>query len=271
MNSKPKRVLISYSHDSPEHSAHVSRLAKKLGDLGLDCCIDQNEPHPIQGWPIWMEREIEKADHVLLICTEIYADRWNNKGQPGEGKGVLWESVLIRNEIYANAQSNSKFVCVLFSASDKAFIPKILSGFTFYVLDDFELDTDSQFGPLYRYLTGQAGIVPPVKAAKRDVPERQSESEFSQSSLEDVLREYPLGPPVSIGDVPFELYEIFVDAFQGNENGARRFIEKAMAIRAKANKENLPERSFLIRLGSLPNPQIAGLEEFWAIAIDIAR
>ena len=88
MNSIPKRVLISYSHDSAEHSDRVFLLSKRFRELGVDSWIDQYEPHPFQGWPIWMEQEIEKADYVLLVCTKIYSDRWNNKEQLGVGNGV---------------------------------------------------------------------------------------------------------------------------------------------------------------------------------------
>jgi hypothetical protein len=67
-----KRILISYSHDSDEHRVRVRQLADSLRRDGLDCWIDQYlDSDPLDGWPLWMEKEIELANIVLLICTEI--------------------------------------------------------------------------------------------------------------------------------------------------------------------------------------------------------
>jgi SEFIR domain len=41
MASEPPKVLISYSHDSPEHAQHVLELANRLRADGIDCTIDQ--------------------------------------------------------------------------------------------------------------------------------------------------------------------------------------------------------------------------------------
>ena len=41
MASDPPKVLISYSHDSPEHAQHVLELANRLREDGIDCIIDQ--------------------------------------------------------------------------------------------------------------------------------------------------------------------------------------------------------------------------------------
>jgi hypothetical protein len=41
MASDPPKVLISYSHDSPEHRQRVLGLAERLRTDGIDCTIDQ--------------------------------------------------------------------------------------------------------------------------------------------------------------------------------------------------------------------------------------
>ena len=56
MASDPPKVLISYSHDSPEHQKRVLRLANRLRADGIDCTIDQYVLVPEQGWPHWMEQ-----------------------------------------------------------------------------------------------------------------------------------------------------------------------------------------------------------------------
>ena len=73
----PVKIFISYSHDSPEHSARVLAFAHALGDMGLHVELDQFVTRPKQGWPHWcMERlRPENARFVLIICTETYRDR----------------------------------------------------------------------------------------------------------------------------------------------------------------------------------------------------
>jgi hypothetical protein len=51
-----------------------------------------------------MEREIGKAQFVLMICTEAYYLRVMGQEKPGVGLGIAWEGTLIYNHIY-NARS----------------------------------------------------------------------------------------------------------------------------------------------------------------------
>jgi hypothetical protein len=47
-----------------------------------------------------MEREIQDGDVVLLVCTENYLRRVEEREQPGKGLGVVWESDVIYNLLY---------------------------------------------------------------------------------------------------------------------------------------------------------------------------
>jgi len=64
-----KKVFISCSHDSPEHRKRVLDLSQRLRADGVDSWIDQYDPYPAEGWPRWMQRQIDEAEAVLLICT----------------------------------------------------------------------------------------------------------------------------------------------------------------------------------------------------------
>lgn len=99
MVRRPK-VFISYSHDSPVHSERVWLLADRLRGDGVDCMIDQYHPAPVEGWPRWMDREVEEADFVLIVCTPIYYRRARGEERPGVGHGVTFESVLIVQDLY---------------------------------------------------------------------------------------------------------------------------------------------------------------------------
>jgi hypothetical protein len=64
------KVFISYSHDSEDHAARVLHLAQQLRHDGLECGIDQFiQSGPREGWPRWMQRQIEEAQYVLVICA----------------------------------------------------------------------------------------------------------------------------------------------------------------------------------------------------------
>src|ERR1035438_968947 len=65
------RVFLSYSHDSPTHKAAVLKLAQDLRTDGFTSIIDQDHPWVSEGWTTWMMNQIEQADFVLMICTEI--------------------------------------------------------------------------------------------------------------------------------------------------------------------------------------------------------
>ena len=48
-------------------------------------------PSPAEGWPRWVERNLDEAKFVLMVCTEIYARRVLGPAEPGKDLGVLWQ------------------------------------------------------------------------------------------------------------------------------------------------------------------------------------
>lgn len=162
--TRSKRVLISYAHESAEHRARIRKLADQLRAHGIDAMIDQYEPHPAEGWPQWMERQIENSDFVLLVFTETYQRRAVGKEEPGRGLGVAWEADLIREELYDSPHHNERFIPVVFDASHQQFITKKLKAVTRYVLDEQDLNAtseDNQYAMLYRHMTGQPLVAKP--------------------------------------------------------------------------------------------------------------
>jgi len=143
------RVFISYSHDSPEHEDRVLALADRLRQDGVDATIDQYADPPPDGWPMWMNLQIQNADFVLLVCTETYRRRADLQEQPGKGRGVLWEAKLIYNCLYV-AAPHQKFIPILFDGGDLSYIPAPLQGLAHY-----RLDTSDGYEDVYRHLTKQ--------------------------------------------------------------------------------------------------------------------
>jgi DNA polymerase III delta prime subunit len=144
------RLFISYSHDSQEHEDQVRAIADRLRQDGIDAVIDQYDTAPSAGWPMWMDREIQKADFVALVCTETYLKRVEGRELPGKGRGVLWEANLIYNLRYREDTAVQRFIPILFKGETTDSIPLPLRGLTHY-----QVDTEEGYEDFYRHLTGQ--------------------------------------------------------------------------------------------------------------------
>lgn len=155
---RPLRVFISYSHDSPEHADRVLELADRLRSDGIDAALDQYLVSPAEGWPRWMDRQIDECDFVLLVCTETYYRRVMGREVQGKGHGVQFEGMLIYQHISDAGTANNSFVPILFRPWTTSYIPRPVKGVTCYFVD-----TDDGYEGLYRCLTGQPKApTPPV-------------------------------------------------------------------------------------------------------------
>jgi purine-nucleoside phosphorylase len=161
-------VFVSYSHDpaNPEHSHKVLGLAASLMRDGLTVFIDQNRSADEEKipWPSWMEDKIESADHVLLVCTELYLNKVRQKVPNDVGHGVCWEANLIYNALYLSKLNTRKFIPVVFTDSERQFIPTPLRG-----ANSFVLDSPSAYKRLFAFLTGQHRLRFPKQGAQLPV------------------------------------------------------------------------------------------------------
>lgn len=140
----PTKVFISYSWDSEEHKKRVLSVANTLRDpWGIETDIDQyvraRPPFtPSQGWDLWMEKRIEWAEFVLIVCTETYRRRFKGDEEPGKGRGVTWEGTIIRQNLYNDQLNDTKFIPVVVSSQDLSYVPTILNSHDKYILEDTE-------------------------------------------------------------------------------------------------------------------------------------
>jgi hypothetical protein len=133
-----------------------------------------------------MEREVDAADLVLVICTPNYHERYQQEGDPNRGLGGRWESSLIRDSLYANGRELERFIPVLTKLSTAEDIPLSLRHrATHYRLDDYE--------SLYRHITRQWKTPPsPLGEIRmlRDVPpEVDVESDKFHLTITERFRE----------------------------------------------------------------------------------
>lgn len=161
----PPKVFISYSHDSDAHRGRVFELSEKLRSEGVDCNIDQYEMAPPDGWPRWMRNQIKKSDFVIVVCTEVYEQRYEGLETFGTGAGAKWEGAIITQQLYEAEGQNTKFIPVVFSTADLRHIPLEMRGGTWYRLDD-----EKGYELLYRQLTGQPQIIKSGLGKLRTLP-----------------------------------------------------------------------------------------------------
>jgi hypothetical protein len=170
MMADAPRVFVSYSHDSEDHARLVLALTDALRQYGIDAILDQNVfPGPEEGWPRWMDNNLDAAKFILMVCTETYRRRVMGQEQPGRGLGVRWEGSLIFNRIYNDEPSGSRFIPILLPGSEPAHIPNPIQGHAYYRIATFDL-TDPGFEALYRHLTDQPATPRPNLGPVKRLP-----------------------------------------------------------------------------------------------------
>lgn len=154
--SRPIRVFISYSHDSPEHVRKVLALSHSLRQDGIHADLDQYHLSPPEGWPAWVSNQLATADFVIIVCTELFFRRFRGEDKASIGLGVEFEGALLQETIFNDSSSfeagrkTTKYLPVVFSIADSAYIPPQFRGLTFYNLTGPE-----GYEFLYRTLANQ--------------------------------------------------------------------------------------------------------------------
>lgn len=161
-SKKNPLIFISYSHDSSDHSKKVLTFSERLRADGFETVLDQYvNGTPTEGWPRWMPNQLERATHVLVICTKHYYQKFRGNGARRKGRGVDWEGAIITQELYDQKSRTVKFVPVLFPLEKETSIPGPLRSHTHY-----RLDSSANYEKLKNFLLGKAGVQPrPVGSA----------------------------------------------------------------------------------------------------------
>jgi tetratricopeptide (TPR) repeat protein len=140
--SAPVRVFLSYAHESESHIEAVRDLWLFLRRNGIDARLDTPEADRRQDWPLWMGRQVRKAEHVLIIASQSYRRRSEGDAPAGEGRGVQWEARLIRDAFYAAPHDLDRWVPVILPGQSREGLPDWISpnAATVYPVTAFTLD-----------------------------------------------------------------------------------------------------------------------------------
>ncbi|MCX7108652.1 MAG: TIR domain-containing protein [Proteobacteria bacterium] len=174
------KVFISYSWDCPAHKRTVLQFSEKLREHGIDCFIDQYiNGSPAETWTRWMEKQIEVADFVLVVCTQTYLKRF--KGEDTEaGRGVNFEGLIITQTLYDHFHRDNKFIPVIPDDGNIDHVPLVLKGKSIYSFG-------GQFETIWRVLANQPKVSPKPLGALT----------FSQTNIKSLnkLTPYPQQTP----------------------------------------------------------------------------
>jgi nucleoside phosphorylase len=178
LESAPPKVFISYSHNvqSPDYKDRILTLANRLLEDGIDCNIDQYEESPPEGWQRWMLNQVDRADFVLIACTEEYDRRFRGNETYGKGKGATWEGGVIIQELYDAQGQNSKFIPITINPEDANFIPSPLRSAT-----NYRLQNDDGYESLYRRLTSQPRNRKPQLGKLQTLAPRDRKQDFPET------------------------------------------------------------------------------------------
>lgn len=141
------RVFISYSHDDQAHKKWVLDLSTRLRNFGVDAILDQFRLGLGSELAGFMEKELEQADRVIMVCTEKYVEKAN----AGKG-GVGYEKMILTAE-YMNKVDSTKVIPLIRQQGSRD-VPTFLKTklhIDFSKEDDFEL----MFDELVREIHGE--------------------------------------------------------------------------------------------------------------------
>lgn len=126
----PPKVFISYSWDSPEHRAWITQLAIMLRQSGIEVILDQWHVRPGEDLANFMARSVRDSDRVLMICTETYVQ----KAQQRQG-GVGYEQMLVTAQIMREV-GTAKFIPIIRQTAQPRQLPDELAGRLYVDLSD---------------------------------------------------------------------------------------------------------------------------------------
>lgn len=152
--SRP-HVFLSYSHDTDAHGDWVRRLAEDLTRHGVETIFDQWHLHVGDDIGAFMEQSLERATYIVLVCTELYAQKANDRRG-----GVGYEQAVFVGELLMSREMGSRFLPILRSGDPSRALPLSLRSRLFI---DFRDDSAyaAALDQLLRRVFGAPAFTPP--------------------------------------------------------------------------------------------------------------
>ncbi len=181
---KHPKVFISYSHKDDAYEQKMLGFANRLRDDGIDANIDLYYPTPSEGWPRWMENQINAADFIIVVCNESY---WKKCYEGSGGKGVIWEVNMVYQKLYDERCDTTKFIPVIWNQGDEQFILTPIKPYTHY-----NIGTEDGYQGLWRHILNipkytkpELGKINPEKYERIEpLPEKKQRTMFFSTPID---------------------------------------------------------------------------------------
>jgi hypothetical protein len=108
MTRRQPRVFLSYATSSEEHRNWVVDLRNQLIRHGIDAILAETDLHASMEITLFMEQELKKADAIILICSNPYVEKANER----KG-GVGYETVITSKQYLASEPEHRRWIPVL--------------------------------------------------------------------------------------------------------------------------------------------------------------
>ena len=201
------RVFISYSHDSPDHSEWVRKLASDLRQSGVDAFLDLWDLRPGDDFVEKIKSAMAEADHCIIVCTP----RYRQVAEKRRSSGVGYEQSLIHGALEDAAGKRGTVLPVVRAGDGSDALPDWLAGRVYLDLRDDRL-YKKNFKRLLQSLMSSRGLPKPKSIPlQKDAPKMQRWAltidapieDFDDAKLEklqDLLRSY-LGEGITIKEI----------------------------------------------------------------------
>ncbi|MCX2481850.1 toll/interleukin-1 receptor domain-containing protein [Pedobacter sp. MC2016-15] len=148
-------VFISYAWESDEFKEWVLSFSTTLRNNGINVTLDQWEVVPGDRMQYFMEMAVRQNNYVLIICSEKYKQKSENRLG-----GVGYEGDIMTAEVIQDG-NHRKFIPLIRSGEMKTAIPSWLGGKFFLDFTD-DKNFDSNFDELMQTLLGIRRSAPPL-------------------------------------------------------------------------------------------------------------
>jgi hypothetical protein len=151
-------VFISYSWDSPAHRDWVARFAADLRSAQVDVILDRWHVQLGDDVTQFMEQAISRAEFVLLICTEKFAEK-----AAARLSGVGYEQAIVTSELLNTQPARGRFVCVLREGLPSLSIPRYMQSRLYVDLRD-DVQYQAGIAQLLVHLFRKYPVAPPAQS-----------------------------------------------------------------------------------------------------------
>jgi hypothetical protein len=165
--TKPPKAFVSYSWDDETHKKWVKDLAVRLRGDGVDVTLDRWGVAPGGQLPEYMERSVRENDFVLIVCTQLYKTRSDNRTG-----GVGYEGDVMTGEVFVQG-NDQKFIPLLRKGEWLHAAPSWLQG-KYHIDFREEPYSEDSYKELKDYLFDEREKAPPLGNLKGVTPKPNS-------------------------------------------------------------------------------------------------